>query len=67
MATSGDFCIVAVDDGERALVEIAAFLIGQFVARLPRPFGGGDDLIALLLLFFGGRLFHFKKCYTENG
>jgi len=52
---------VAVDDGECALAEIAALLVGQFVACLPRPFGGGENLDALNLLLFGGRLFHLDK------
>jgi hypothetical protein len=67
MATSGDFCIVAVDDGKGALAEFPALLVAQFVACLPRPFSRGENLVVLGLLFFGGRLFHFKKGYTQNG
>jgi hypothetical protein len=57
---------VAVDDGEGALVEIAAFLVVQLIACLPRPFGGCENLVALGLLRFGRRLLHFKPTLHEK-
>jgi hypothetical protein len=57
MATSGDFCIVAVNNGKGALAEMPAFVVGKSVAPLAGLLTNGFPIN----FFDGDGFFHFLK------
>jgi hypothetical protein len=60
-ATSGDFCIVAVNYGETFFQQLLPF-VRRKLAALPAHFPArGEDFFLPLLRLLDGRLLHFKK------